>query len=187
MTKAIEGRTEEEKLLLTRDTVDYLNELLNIDRKAIRRLVSHHVPCSLELVEHPTVQAHATHVAQPEYAVGMLGIINGLIGVRNHTGYITAVFGAETGELLRFEFTRRRGERTPEEILKEHDDAQKSEPPPGEGWGWPPSAKKMHYFGPDHRALCLKWAYTGERLNGEPGRENKEVCKVCFDRHAGKR
>lgn len=62
-------------------------------------------------------------------------------------------------------------------------------PKVGAGWGWPALATRMHFFGADHRALCGKWAYSGQRdyYTDELDKRTKPVpdqCKECFRRRA---
>ena len=58
--------------------VDYLNDLIKIDRPAIAALIANRVPCNMELAEHESVQCG---VQNGGYHVGMLGVINGIFGV----------------------------------------------------------------------------------------------------------
>lgn len=86
---------------------DLLNELLEIDRPAIAALIANRVPCNEALSNHPTVQVGVQHGG---YHVGMLGILNGLCGIRpsNSFGLINAIFEQQGDsrkfeDLLRFE------------------------------------------------------------------------------------
>jgi hypothetical protein len=175
-TKAILTRTEEEKLRLAHETVDYLNELLALSPEAMDALMKHHVDCEAALADHPTVQAVAVQASQPAYVVGVLGIINGLIGEREGIGYVVAGFDDETGKLTRFMVTSH----------TQHAELKGKPLKPitkktAAGWGWPGLSKKMHYFGADHRSLCGKWAYTGERVHVlDHTHALPDQCKVCF-------
>jgi hypothetical protein len=90
--------------------VAFLNELLEYDRPAIAALIANRVPCNGRLADHPTVQVAAQHGG---YHVGLLGILNGLCGVReDNWGLITAIFEdadspTKNCDLLRFEVTSR--------------------------------------------------------------------------------
>lgn len=78
--------------------IEYLNQLLELDKPAIAALLANRVPCNQELANHPTVQASTQHGG---YHVGLLGIINGLFGVdEKERGPITLVF--DKGELAKF-------------------------------------------------------------------------------------
>lgn len=74
--------------------IDFLNELLALDRDAIMRLMDYRTPCNAALAEHPTVQV----VGREDWRVGLLGILNGLLGTRDESearsgwGHITAVY-----------------------------------------------------------------------------------------------
>lgn len=57
------------------------------------------------LAEHYSLQVVEVQRAQPTYVVGLLGIINGLIGHRDGVGYIVARFDDETNKLEGFSVT----------------------------------------------------------------------------------
>lgn len=93
--------------------VALLNELLELDRPAVAALTTIRVPCNGRLADHPAVQVVAQHWG---FHVGMLGLLNGLCGVRDDGwGLIGAVFATaedasagtgesvRAGDLLRFE------------------------------------------------------------------------------------
>jgi hypothetical protein len=96
-------KTEPDKELAQR-ICDFLNELLELDRPAIAALINNRVPCNQAMADHPTVQIGAEHGG---FNVGMLGLLNGLCGVReNLYGLIYAIFDGEQGKfqnLIRFE------------------------------------------------------------------------------------
>lgn len=48
-----------------------------------------------------------------------------------------------------------------------------------QGWGWPGSSKKAHYF-QDKRSLCLKWMYSGDLEQGND--QSSDNCKDCMRR-----
>jgi hypothetical protein len=101
-------RTEETKQKLAAEIVDYLNEILRVDPQAITALIDNRIACNQELSDHPTLQVSGT-VGSP--TVGLLGIINGLVGVRaDGWGYITAVYDDEEGRerLTHFERSKER-------------------------------------------------------------------------------
>ncbi len=82
--------------------VDLLNEIARRDRTALAALINYRVPCNDLLAEHPAVQ-----VGPPEdQTVGLLGIINGLCGVRDDGwGHVAAVFNG--GDLVGFKVLER--------------------------------------------------------------------------------
>lgn len=92
-------RTHDEKQALAKDVVDYLNELMGIDPILMHALIETRLSCNQALSDHSTVQVGGT-VGSP--TVGLLGILNGLVGVRDDQwGYITAVY-EEAGKLTHF-------------------------------------------------------------------------------------
>ncbi len=75
--------------------VDYLNELLELDRPAIAALVANRVPCNERLSEHPTCQVGRQHGG---WNVGLLGLLNGFCGIDDISwGGIAAVFDNPEG------------------------------------------------------------------------------------------
>jgi hypothetical protein len=96
--------------------VDVLNRALAEDPEAIRRLMSEaYVPCNETLANDPTIQVRTEKVGvgtyQPVippkthyYSVGALGLINGIIGIKNGHGYVAACFNVKCrvhGELMK--------------------------------------------------------------------------------------
>lgn len=59
-------------------TIEFLNQLLELDPVAVSALVERRVPCNEALAVHPTVQVCSEG---SEYRVGLLGVLNGLFGV----------------------------------------------------------------------------------------------------------
>ena len=74
--------------------IEYLNSLIECDERAIFSLVMNRVPCNEKLTEHNTCQ-----VTNKSF-VGMLGVINGIFGIKNYQGLIQAVF--DDGKLVEF-------------------------------------------------------------------------------------
>ena len=66
---------------LAERVVGFLNELLKIDPKAMNALVNARVPCDA-LMDHVSVQVQVTAEGA---RVGLLGFLNGLVGV-HHEG-----------------------------------------------------------------------------------------------------
>lgn len=103
---AYKRRTEEEKTQLAEEVITFLNDVLCEDRHALRRLLTFRTRCNHDLMIHPTVQ---TGVVDGEPDVGLLGLINGLIGVRpDGWGYVTCHL-ADNGVILGFSLTKREG------------------------------------------------------------------------------
>lgn len=81
------------------ETVDFLNDLLNIDSTAISSLFSVRIACNKELADHETVQVGA--LSKNFFQVGMVGILNGLFGIDQYGwGHISADY--EDGKVIRF-------------------------------------------------------------------------------------
>ena len=81
--------------------VSVLNEANDLDPVAIGQLVSHRVKCNDALADHPTIQVGK--IDGPDVVVGLLGLINGLVGVRDNSwGYIAMEWDSEEGVALRF-------------------------------------------------------------------------------------
>jgi hypothetical protein len=88
------------------DAIEYLNELLALDARAMATVIGSRAPCNDALRDHPTALVLATGPAGSNARVGMLGLLNGLFGVRDDgLGEISAVFDKD--KLVRFERTRR--------------------------------------------------------------------------------
>jgi hypothetical protein len=69
-----------------------LNELVELDNKAIRNLILNKVECNEAIADHPTVQVGLQ--CDGQYSIGALGLLNGLVGIQDDGwGYIAAVFG----------------------------------------------------------------------------------------------
>lgn len=85
------------------ETIEFLNELLDLDPVAVRALVEQRVSCNKALAEHPTVQTWSPPSANGVNYVGLLGILNGLFGVDDAGGGpITAVFTDDSITLQKF-------------------------------------------------------------------------------------
>lgn len=64
------------KSITIQETVDFLNELLKIDSKAIESLFNIRIFCNNDMMEHPTVQV--SKVNEELGQLGIIGILNGL-------------------------------------------------------------------------------------------------------------
>ncbi len=85
------------------DAVTMLNEMLQLDPAATAIMIGVRQQVNDALAQHPTIQTHGT----PEgvFLVGLLGVINGLFGIREDGfGAVMAVYD-EHGALDRFECT----------------------------------------------------------------------------------
>jgi len=82
------------------ETVDFLNELLQLDPDGMNAFFSTRVACNAKIARHETVQVG---VLNPDYYVfGALGIFNGLFGIdEDGWGCITAI--VEGPRIVKFE------------------------------------------------------------------------------------
>jgi len=65
------------KQVKPKEVVTYLNRLLKTDRLAVETLFNIRVLCNSRMAKHPTVQVGKF---SSKYAVGIIGIINGMFG-----------------------------------------------------------------------------------------------------------
>jgi len=95
-------------LEVTDAMIRYLNELVKTDPEAMCQLAETRVPCNEALANHPTVQVSAGNV------VGLIGILNGFLGVdHDGWGFLCAEYNDE-GKLIKFK-------RTPPRVPKDDD------------------------------------------------------------------
>lgn len=93
--------------VLARRFAAFLNGLLEVDRHAVTELIEHRVKCNHRMKTHPTVQVV---VDQDIPRVGMLGILNGMLGIdESGTGPLVARFD-DDGKLVEFFVRERTGE-----------------------------------------------------------------------------
>jgi len=82
------------------EVVDFLNELLKVDRLAINAIFNSRVYCNKEMAKHPSVQVgRYEEVCQ----VGIVGILNGLFGTYDNDYGCISVY-IENGEIEEFRF-----------------------------------------------------------------------------------
>lgn len=96
------------KSITMQDAVNFLNQLLDIDRVAISKVfLTTRIPCNEALSKHPTVQVRSFLDVQPEplHQVGPLGILNGMFGyIRDQAtpGCIAAEIDPINSKILKF-------------------------------------------------------------------------------------
>jgi hypothetical protein len=87
--------------------LDFLNDLLTYDKDALNKLIETRVPCNSKLAHHETVQVVGStdENLKQTYEVGFLGILNGLVGIHEESGYgyISAAYDDSNDNLLGFE------------------------------------------------------------------------------------
>jgi hypothetical protein len=94
------------------EAISLLNEAIALDTDAMTALVGARVECNRALAGHSTIQTFGPADPDPPavpptqgYRVGLLGILNGLFGIReNGWGEITARF--DEGRLVCFQRTK---------------------------------------------------------------------------------
>jgi len=78
------------------NVITVLNEINKLDPTVLLALISYRVPCNQALADHPTVQVGKSELGD-YFEVGLLGILNGLFGVKEDGyGYIAAEFDGDT-------------------------------------------------------------------------------------------
>jgi len=83
--------------------VALLNEINELDPSVLPALIKHRVTCNTKLAEHPTVQVGIKDDEDGVFEVGLLGILNGIFGVKSDDwGYIEAHFDNEQKGIIRF-------------------------------------------------------------------------------------
>lgn len=100
----MEQFTEDVKKDLAKHIVDFLNELLVLDPEAIHSLIEYRVPCNQQMADHSTVQVMGVDLKgkEPSFKMGLLGLLNGLVGIKDTGyGYIYAKFD-DKGKLVKF-------------------------------------------------------------------------------------
>lgn len=85
------------------EAVAILNGIHELDPTVLPCLLDYRVPCNQALADHPTVQVGRNpQLVVGGYEVGLLGILNGLFGVKDDDwGYIAAKYD-ESGKLTKF-------------------------------------------------------------------------------------
>jgi len=81
-----------------------LNEALSQDPRALRDLLAHREVCNQRLAQNDTVQVRQT--PDGVRSVGVLGLINGILGARANGMGPLAVEMDDNGDLLRFTTTK---------------------------------------------------------------------------------
>ena len=93
--------TEDDEFKLT-EMLELLNEAIHLHRDAMEVLIDTRVSCNRDLAKHKSIQVMGKY---GNYAVGFLGMLNGLLGIdANKFGPITAYYDEE-GKLTKFAMT----------------------------------------------------------------------------------
>ncbi len=87
------------KTITSKEMVDFLNDLLTYDKRAVENLFNIRVFCNEKLSEHETVQCGCRE--KNVYTVGFIGILNGMFGIDDDSwGCIS--MDIKQGKLKRF-------------------------------------------------------------------------------------
>lgn len=92
------------KQIKPKEVIVYLNNLLKIDRLAIEILFNIRVLCNGRLAKHPTVQVGKF---SSRYAVGIVGIINGMFGVDGNEWGCIAIDLSKNNKIKKFRLVRK--------------------------------------------------------------------------------
>lgn len=99
-------RPHAQKIALAEAFCVLLNELVELDPDAMQNLMTTYHRCNAAFGHHPTVQVAAVGNGGVHPMVGVLGLLNGLIGAKDESGwgYLQAEF--EASKLVRFKVDR---------------------------------------------------------------------------------
>jgi hypothetical protein len=93
------------KSITAQDACNLLNDFLKLDPKSAQALTLHHEKCNQKVANHPTIQV-AKHGKSTISQVGLLGIINGMFGVRKDgMGPICCEFNDKSTKITSFKLT----------------------------------------------------------------------------------
>lgn len=77
-----------------------LNNMLKLDPTAVMALINQRVPVNADLADHPTIQSLHHRYG---FSVGILGILNGLIGVNSAGSGVLAAVLDKDHNIVKFE------------------------------------------------------------------------------------
>lgn len=90
------------------EIIERLNSMVAVDPDAMLRLIKQRVPCNEALADHPTCQVDFDEDRGPAgvYVVGLLGVLNGILGKDSEGwGYLCAVLDEDQTKLTGFKVT----------------------------------------------------------------------------------
>lgn len=88
------------------DFIDFMNNLLEIDREFVTNLTLTRFRCNDDILDHPTVQAAGYEETGDYNRAGFLGVMNGYYGsLIDGRGPITVL--VENGKIIRFQETEK--------------------------------------------------------------------------------
>ena len=96
-----------DETVAVKDVIAMLNELHQLNPELMTDFTLKRFPCNHAIRDHKTVQAFCYGDASlEEPKVGLVGLLNGLLGIdRNHFGPIAAILEEEDGSLTGFTMT----------------------------------------------------------------------------------
>lgn len=83
--------------------VDFLNELVRLDKYALTDMMTERISVNKELMNHPTVLVKELVEGVPE--IGLLSIINGMFGLEDETVAIEVIRDKHTDVITEFRLT----------------------------------------------------------------------------------
>jgi len=83
--------------------VDFLNELVRLDKYALTDMMSERISVNKELKNHPTVMFKELVEGVPE--IGLLSIINGMFGLEGETQAVEIILDKHTDIITEFRLT----------------------------------------------------------------------------------
>ena len=83
--------------------VDFLNQLLQMDKYALTDMMSERISVNKELKNHPTVLVKELVEGVPE--IGLLSIINGMFGLEGETQAVEIILDKRTEIITEFRLT----------------------------------------------------------------------------------
>lgn len=69
------------RLITAQDVCDLMNDLLQLDRSCVNEMIKTRFRCNQDTADHPTVQVRK-YPEDEYFTVGLIGILNGLFGIR---------------------------------------------------------------------------------------------------------
>ena len=110
-----------------KEILTVLNDAVACDTEAVSKLIDQRVRCNLKLAAHDTIQVQGDKDNLAATYVGLLGMLNGVIGVdRNVFGPITAIYD-DKGVLQRFSLTDTDAVTKSQAIAKDSEDVEKND------------------------------------------------------------
>ena len=103
------GRGIDPAVMIKRDeisaqyVVDFLNELVRLDKYALTDMMSERISVNRELQNHPTVMPK--ELVEGVHEVGLLSVINGMFGLEGETQAIEVIFDKRTEVIMEFRLT----------------------------------------------------------------------------------